>query len=247
MRREMTQEMTREMSRVIGRVMPKAIRLCLTVWLTSLVFAQGPVNPHLLAARWPAQWIAAPAPPPFDYGFYLFRKSLELPAAPSRFLVHVSADNRYRLFVNGRFVAAGPPQSDLRNWRFNSIDLGPYLKAGRNVLAAVVWNGGEHRPMAQISHRTGFVLQGDSEREQVVNTGAGWKSFRDPAYSPLDWRDIDQRLRYQYYVAGSLERVDGARYPWRWEQSDFDDSGWQPAQAIDAGAPSGVESHQNRS
>src|ERR1035438_3745640 len=176
MRREMTQEMTREMSRVIGRVMPQAFLLCLTVWLTSLVFAQGPVNPRLLAARWPAQWIAAPTTPPFDYGVYHFRKTLELPAAPGRFLIHVSADNRYRLFVNGRFVAAGPPQSDLRNWRFNSIDLGPYLKAGRNVLAAVVWNGGEHRPMAQISHRTGFVLQGDSEREQAVNTGAGWKS-----------------------------------------------------------------------
>src|ERR1035438_9508356 len=109
MRREMTQEMTREMSRVIGRVMPQAFLLCLTVLLTSLVFAQGPVNPHLLAARWPAQWIAAPATPPFDYGVYHFRKTLELPAAPSRFLVHVSADNRYRLFVNGRFVAAGPP------------------------------------------------------------------------------------------------------------------------------------------
>jgi alpha-L-rhamnosidase len=98
--------------------------------------------------------------------------------------------------------------------------------------------------MAQISHRTGFLLQGDSEREQAVNTGAGWKSFRDPAYSPLDWRDIDKRLEYQYYVAGSLERVDGARYPWGWEQPEFDDSGWQPAQAIDAGAPIGVESHQ---
>jgi hypothetical protein len=95
-----------------------------------------------------------------------------LPEAPGHFVVHVSADNRYRLFVNGQSVAAGPPQSDLRNWRFNTVDLGPYLKAGRNVLAAVVWNGGEHRPMAQISHRTGFLLQGDSEREQAVNTGA---------------------------------------------------------------------------
>ena len=232
------------MSRVIGRVMPKAILLCLPVVLTSLALAQSPVNQHLLAARWPAQWIAAPATPPFDYGVYHFRKTLELPAAPGRFLVHVSADNRYRLFVNGRFVAAGPPQSDLWNWRFNTIDLGPYLKAGRNVLAAVVWNGGEHRPMAQISHRTGFVLQTDSEREQAANTGAGWKSFRDPAYSPLDWRDVDQRLGYQYYVAGSMERVDGARYPWGWEQPDFDDSAWQPAAAIDPGAPNGVESHQ---
>jgi len=77
-----------------------------------------------------------------------------------------------------------------------------------------------------------------------VNTGAAWKSFRDPAYSPLDWKDIDKRLEYQYYVAGSMERVDGARYPWGWEQAGFDDSNWQPAQMIDPGAPIGVESHQ---
>ena len=218
--------------------------LWLTAVLISPALAQAPVNPRLLAARWPAQWIAAPGTPPFDYGVYHFRKSFDLGDVPGHFVVHVSADNRYRLFVNGRSVAAGPPQSDLRNWRFNTIDLGPYLKAGRNVLAAVVWNGGEHRPMAQISHRTGFLMQGDSEREQAVNTGAGWKSLRDAAYSPLDWRDIDKRLEYQYYVAGSLERVDGARYPWGWEQPEFDDSGWQSAQAIDAGAPIGVESHQ---
>jgi hypothetical protein len=218
--------------------------LWLTVLLISPALAQAPVNPRLLAARWPAQWIAAPGTPPFDYGVYHFRKSLDLPDAPGHFVVHVSADNRYRLFVNGQSVAAGPPQSDLRNWRFNTVDLGPYLKAGRNVLAAVVWNGGENRPMAQISHRTGFLLQGDSEREQAVNTGAAWKSFRDPAYSPLDWKDIDKRLEYQYYVAGSMERVDGARYPWGWEQAGFDDSNWQPAQMIDPGAPIGVESHQ---
>src|ERR1035438_1293534 len=132
----MRREMTREMSRAMSRIMPRAILLCLclTVLLTSLALAQRPVNPRLLAARWPAQWIAAPTTPPFDYGVYHFRKTLELPAAPGRFLIHISADNRYRLFVNGRFVAAGPPQSDLRNWRFNTIDLGPYLKAGRNVL-----------------------------------------------------------------------------------------------------------------
>ncbi len=218
--------------------------LFLPVLFTSLTFAQGPVNPRLLAVQWPAQWIAAPRTQPFDYGVYHFRKSFDLQQAPGRFLVHVSADNRYRLFVNGRLAAAGPPQSDLRNWRFNTIDLGPYLKAGRNVLAAVVWNGGEHRPMAQISHRTGFVLQGDSEQEKPVNTGTSWKSFRDPAYSPLDWRDNDQRLAFQYYVAGSMERVDGALYPWGWEQAEFDDSAWLAAEKIDPGAPSGVESHQ---
>ena len=84
MRKAMGQAMTQAMSRVIGRVMPKAILLCLPVVLTSLALAQSPVNPRLLAARWPAQWIAAPATPPFEYGVYHFRKSFELPEVPGQ-------------------------------------------------------------------------------------------------------------------------------------------------------------------
>jgi len=42
--------------------------LWLTILLISPALAQTPVNPRLLAARWPAQWIAAPGTAPFDYG-----------------------------------------------------------------------------------------------------------------------------------------------------------------------------------
>jgi hypothetical protein len=69
---------------------------------------------------------------------------------PASFVVPVSADNRYRLFVNGHFVAAGPAQSDLRNWRFETIDLAPHLKAPPNVLAAVVLNGSHFEGLAPL-------------------------------------------------------------------------------------------------
>jgi alpha-L-rhamnosidase len=202
------------------------------------------VNPALRTQRWPAFWIAHAGASPFAYGVYHFRKSFDLPSKPATFVVHISADNRYRLFVNGEFAAAGPAQSDLRNWRFESVDLSPHLKAGRNVLAAVVWNGGEYRPMAQISDRTGFLLQSGPDTDKAVNTGAGWKTFHDEAYSPIAWRDNDPKLMNQYYVAGGMERVDGARYPWGWELAGFDDSSWTAARVIVPGAPSGVESHQ---
>jgi alpha-L-rhamnosidase len=216
------------------------------LWFLAVLpaLAQMPVNPALGGAAWPASWIVAPGAPPYDYGVYHFRRGLDLSARPERFPVHVSADNRYRLFVNGRVVAAGPAQGDLRNWRYETLDLAPYLKAGNNVLAAVVWNGGEFRPMAQISHRTGFLLQGDGEAESAANTGREWKSYRDPAYSQLAWRDNDERLMHQYYVAGGMERVEGARYPWGWEQPGFDDAAWLAAESLDRGAPAGVESHQ---
>ena len=212
------------------------------MWCASVLAA--PVNQRLLSANWPAQWIAAPGAPPFDYGVYHFRRSFDLAERPAQFVVHISADNRYRLFVNGQFAAAGPAQSDLRNWRFETVNLSPLLKPGRNVIAAIVWNGGPGRPMAQISHRTGFILQGDGDAEKIVNTGKQWKTALNPAYSPLTWRDNDARLGYQYYVAGAMEKLDASRYPWGWEQPDFDDSPWAAAEPLDPGAPSGVESHQ---
>ena len=123
--------------------------------------------PDLLTEAWPASWIAHPVASPYDYGVYHFRKRLDLDAVPEAFLVHASADNRYRLFVNGTPVGVGPARSGLRTWRYETYDLAPHLQAGSNVLAATVWNGGQHRPMEQVSHRTAFLLQGNTGRRRL--------------------------------------------------------------------------------
>lgn len=70
-----------------------------------------------------------------------FRRTIDLSAKPSRYPVRVTADNRFILYVNGRRVAAGPSTGDVAHWREEAIDLAPYLTRGRNVIAAVVWNG----------------------------------------------------------------------------------------------------------
>ncbi|RYC69028.1 alpha-L-rhamnosidase-related protein [Spirosoma sordidisoli] len=175
---------------------------------------------------WPARWILHPTAPARQYGVFHLRKAIDLPQKPTRFVVHVSGDNRYRLFVNGRAVLLGPARSDTQNWNYETIDLAPYLQAGRNVLAAQVWNMGEGIPFAQMSYQTGFVLQGDTEAEKIANTDASWKVYQNPAYSPIK-NDIP-KLR-TYIVAGDGDRVDAARYPWGWEQPDFNDSAWLAA------------------
>jgi len=216
--------------------------ILLTFVLTAAACAQQ-VNPSLLEKPWPAWWIAHPAASPTDFGIFHFRKSFTLPAKPEHFVVHVSADNRYRLYVNGRSVSTGPAQSDLANWRFETIDLAPYLHTGDNFLAAVVWNGGIARPMAQISHRTAFILQSDDPANKVVNTDNTWKVIEDPAYQQIVLKDNDPRLMWNYYVAGATERLDAAKYPRGWF-GNFDDSSWPAASQLDPGAPAGVESHQ---
>ena len=47
------------------------------------------LNPDLLTRRWGAKWIAAPGTDPFGFGVYHFRKTLDLPERPQRFVVHV--------------------------------------------------------------------------------------------------------------------------------------------------------------
>lgn len=68
-----------------------------------------------------------------------FRRSFtlaELPAEPV--FVQVSADTRYRFYVNGHFVCTGPRRGDDKQWFYERADIRRFLKEGENVLAAAV-------------------------------------------------------------------------------------------------------------
>ena len=108
-----------------------------------------------------ARWIAPASVPGDSFVVFHARRAFELSNVPAHFPVQVSADNRYRLFLNGVSISSGPQRSDVAHWRFETVDLAPGLHVGRNVLAAVVWNWGALRPVAQHSHRTGFIVQGE--------------------------------------------------------------------------------------
>lgn len=174
----------------------------------------------------PASWIAAPGVPGDEYGVFHFRRTISITQPPERFIVHVSADNRYRLFVNGRQVFNGPQRSDPLHWRYDTIDLAPYLQSGSNVLAALVWNWGSYRPAAQHTVRTGFLVQGDGQQEAIVNTNASWKVLHNQAYSPIP---ISVQQVLGYYAAPPGEIVEAGNYPWGWEQPDYSDDTWSSA------------------
>lgn len=179
--------------------------------------------------QWTATWINHPTASATGAGVYHFRKEIELATKPLRFPIRVSADNRYRLFVNGIEVSSGPARGDLLHWRYEPLDIAHYLKVGRNVVAVLVWNMGELRPAAQVSLRTALVIQGDSPEASVIDTGRGWKVFADPAYS---FGRVEGDDNGGFYVAGPRENIDAAHYPWGWEQSGYDVSAWQDAAPI---------------
>jgi alpha-L-rhamnosidase len=192
--------------------------------ITAFSTPLGAQEPRVFDAAPPASWIALPGVPSDSFTVFHARRTFDLTTVPARFVVHVSADNRYRLYVNGLQVSSGPQRSDVTHWRYETLDLAPHLRAGRNVIAALVWNWGAARPVAQHSFRTGFLLQGDGQAEAaLVNTGTGWKLLRDPAYAPIV---ITTATLGDYYAAAPGDSIDGSRYPWGWERADYADDAW---------------------
>lgn len=212
--------------------MRNSVFLCFCILLLELTCSaqDSRINPSLLSGYWPSSWISCPDISQKDYGVYHFRKEFNLTQAAKEFIVHITADNRYRLFVNGQPVLSGPARSDLANWNFETIDLAPFLKIGKNVIAAMVWNMGEYAAVGQISNQTAFAIQGNGKLEEQINSDISWKTYHNKAYTPTSI-DNTERLG-AYMVIGPGDQVDARVYPWRWAEVDYDDSSWKEARKL---------------
>src|SRR5579862_5838581 len=210
------------------------IKQSLLAAIAILVFYSVKSQAPSPAARWEngfwhARWIAFSERGGNDFGVFHFRKTITLPDKPESFVINISADNRYRLFVNGKSVCTGPARSDLANWNFETVDIASYLTPGNNIIAATVWNFAEYRPYSQISYQTAFIIQGNSEKESIINTDKSWKVIQDSGYSPFP---IDRTKIQTYIVTAEGEKVDGNKYDWHFEQLNYDDSRWSPASQL---------------
>lgn len=230
------------MKRLLFFILLLVVALGISAQTNQQGYRQKLINPELLTYYWPACWISTPSAVAGQYEVSHFRKTFTLDRKPGRFVIHVSADNRYKLFVNGQLVSLGPARCDVYNWNFETVDIAQYLQQGKNTLAAVVWNYADLRPAAQVSYgKTELIVQGDTEAENIVNTDNSWRCTVDAAYSPCISGDP-----VGYYVAGPGETIDGALYPWEWELTEFDDSRWAPASIGSHGAAKGTRDYTGR-
>ena len=186
--------------------------------------------------KWTAQWIMHPTVQPQAHAVVLFRKNFKLTEKPKSFIVHVSADNHYRLFVNGQYFLRGPARGDLSHWFYETVDIAEYLQSGENIIAAEVVNWGPKRSFSYFSQMTSFILQGDSDSEKMVNTsGESWKCVHNQAFNPkiVNWMTDRSTIDFGLYVGNPTDSIRADKYPWGWQNSDFDDSGWLPAKWAD--------------
>ncbi|MBS4216952.1 alpha-L-rhamnosidase N-terminal domain-containing protein [Bacillus sp. FJAT-49711] len=183
--------------------------------------------------KWLAKWIWSKNISIDVHEIVYFRRTFHVEDKNCQLVVNVSADSRYRLFLNGQSICVGPLKGDSRTHYYETVNLSPYLKLGKNVLAAKVVHYSSHssEPSPESiwhSPKGGFLLEGSLQTAsgniaETLDTNNKWKCFVDHAihYEAESW--------ISSIWLGGVERVEGAKLPHGWELVEYSDDHWKEA------------------
>jgi len=174
------------------------------------------------------------------YRVRFFRRSFEAQAGAT-LTVHVSADSRYVLFLNGELIARGPARGDVSHQFYDTHELSSKLRAGGNVLSALAIYCGDvmptffttGAPCNLMTAAPGFILDGvlrppssSGDSIEDLSTNAKWKVFTDTGAC----RHAHCENAGTY--TGFTERFDARQYPWGWQSAEYSDAKWPAAREI---------------
>lgn len=169
--------------------------------------------------------------------FAYYRCEIELDTEAKNLVIQITANSRYRLWVNGQPVLSGPCKGDTYRHYFDTVDISRYLIDGTNVIGVQVlycnpesavsqWDerasifsvltpGGGHRLAIE-----GDILDGEQKVIGTITTGkAQWRVYLDGSFY-LKSTKITENL------GAVCEEIDVRRIPVRWKNTDFDASRW---------------------
>jgi alpha-L-rhamnosidase len=211
--------------------------------------------PEAITSDWSAQWIWLDEDGP-ENSWVAFRREVSWWWLPKKATARIAADTKYWLWINGELVVfegglVGRPSQN-RPWDrqpqiwnldsehkpsntwYQEVDIKPYLKRGKNTIAALVWHWDRetHKGVHIASGKGGFLFQAELGRQQLISDSS-WKVKLHPAYSQ-EHIDIGRNLVAYPVVFDARENMDD----WTsraWQNKGYDDSGWE--NAVEKGIP----------
>jgi hypothetical protein len=174
-----------------------------------------------------AVWIGSAHPFDLHEVYLCFRspRHWRLARQPEEAHLFITADSRYRLWVNGRFVARGPARCWPHAQAVDRLDLTPYLRAGPNLLAVQVYQPGYSHFAYVHRGNAGLLAHLVCDGQTALVTDAAWRVRRDPSYH-------DRVPRLSIYQAGVEDR--DLRLAEDWMMPGYDDADWVPARVVAA-------------
>ncbi len=178
--------------------------------------------------------------------FAYYRCEVTLPesddsAAGFRLTADITANSRYRLWVNGEPVLSGPCKGDQYRQYYETVDLSAFLVPGKNTFCAQVLYCDPDIAEIQTDERAsiyGVIGQRCGHRFAMegVITDAGGHTVASVTTGQADWRvylEDSYFLRSDettQFLGAVIETVDASRVPLSWKEAGFDALAWLPAE-----------------
>lgn len=205
--------------------------------LPGLAVAESSACPSRTAneVQWQARWIWYPERRTLPSTFVFFRKEFEVAdRVEDQVLGWVTGNSRYMLWLNGTFVQRGPAPCDPRYWDIDPVNLQPYLRGGKNVVAGLVCcfgtGDGTYVPSTPVGlpAAAGFLFQAEipaGKSRFTLCTDETWRVHRARCWPAGNYQ--------RWYLRALQEKFDARQHPHGWNSLDFGASGWRTAQALE--------------
>jgi hypothetical protein len=196
----------------------------------------SPLNtpPDAIGNELRASFIGTPPETDIDRGgFVAFRRTFKIDSPPTSAVLHLFADARYLVWLNGVCVSRGPNRFDILGPEYDSIDLTRRLRAGDNTFAIVVMSNsgdvkakndgmGQGHNARMMRHVSGLTLRLDFNGRTALRSDESWKWSNQTRYrtAKIDWAKI-------------VDVIDTRVENGVWTLPTYDDRAWKPAKKID--------------
>ena len=151
----------------------------------------------------------------------LFRKKFNAGGDLFKAVLKITADDYFKLYINGEFVTQGPPPSYPQAYYYMELPVGRFLRSGENVIAVhTLYQGLINRVWVSGDNRESLWAELVVNGEVILATDESWKCKISSAYEPMAIVGYDT----QY-----MELFDSCSEDVGFEKENFDDSKWQNA------------------
>lgn len=158
--------------------------------------------------------------PELENRHVLFRRSFTLDHTAGT-VAYLTADDYYKLYVNGKFVTQGPAAGYPFHYFYNEVDLSDFVRPGENVIAVhTYYQGLVNRVWVSGDRRHGLLLDLCSDGGTVLASDENFLCREHSGFSAAG--EVG-------YATQFMECYDAAAPEVGFERPEFDDSSWKPA------------------
>ena len=151
----------------------------------------------------------------------LFRRTFTLESVPEKAILYLTADDYYKLYINGTFVTQGPAPGYPFHYYYNEIDITSYLHKGDNLIAVhTYYQGLYNRVWVSADHRQMLCAALYCDGKETLVTDPSWKYAYHTGYTGT------RKFGYDTQFA---EDFDSRAPEVGFASPDYDDSAWDNA------------------